>query len=267
MTTLFFTSADPKYECFIAPYAASVLHHNTDAIIEFAVEDTERAKAEHAKSLAILNAYFPDRITLRSADFTKSKPNTIRFITDPVNHCEYTYIGDIDIIVLDRVTPMHLGNMANTCLPFSNVTRKNRPALTGLHFTRSDAYYPLVLDPSWNLAGDDEELLYKIVAARGLPMPTNNFRPVHGIHMSMNRRPVGRAGEAGWDIGRREIEKFQSLRQSAMWSELAPTFHPRFTMMLLLLQVAVDCLHPDLNTDADPRVEFVKLSKKMLYTI
>lgn len=263
MKTLFFTSANRPYECFIAPYAASVLHHNPDAIIEFAVEDADRVKAEHAKSLAILRAHFPDRITIRSADFTRSKPNTVRFITEPLTRCEYTYIGDIDVLVLDHITPMHLGNMDKLGLPYSNVLRTNGHALTGLHFTRTDAYYPIKLPVGVDLRGDDEDLLYKIVSPMGLPPMSWGYRPVHGIHLSMNRRPVGKPGEPDWQLTEPLVQRFQKLRSTALWQELAPLFLPKFAMLLLLLQVACDSLYPMLNVDENPRIGFAGLSRSL----
>lgn len=93
---------------------------------------------------------------------------------------EYVYIGDIDIIVLDStIVDQHLKLMAKTGLPYSNRARGGpRAQLSGLHFTRYDAYYPVPDVSDIDITQEvDEALLYKIVQRRGLPIQDQIPRP------------------------------------------------------------------------------------------
>src|SRR5829696_4441298 len=198
-TTTFFTAANTLYEPFVIPYAVTALHHNADAAVEICVEDPARFKTANASALDVIARYFPDRFLVRGGCFRGIRGASPRFLETPLLESEYTYIGDIDMIILEGdVTEQHVAHMAQTGLPYSNRLRPNTPRLTGLHFTRTDAHYPLVVPSDWNMMKNDEELLYRLVRAKGLPLPaaTDTFRPSHGIHLSVKRTPT-RAPGAG----------------------------------------------------------------------
>ncbi|NJK64482.1 MAG: hypothetical protein HC921_18935 [Synechococcaceae cyanobacterium SM2_3_1] len=101
--------------------------------------------------------------------------------------------------------------MAVNNLPFSNIIRPGTlqsefPRLTGLHFAPFQLQYPLsdVSDISLSEA-NDEFLLYTIMSRKGVMVPGSaTYRPGHGIHISMNRHPLGRIEEGktkpGWVI-------------------------------------------------------------------
>jgi len=127
-------------------------------------------------------------------------PNTVRFVETPQTKCEYLYIGDIDLLVFDDVSKIHLELIEKNSLPFSNILRREyaeseAPRLSGLHFCRYDDYYPLPDLEDLDLAFEnDENVLYEIMRRKGMMVPKEfQTRPECGIHMSLNRDPLGRS--------------------------------------------------------------------------
>lgn len=279
--TTFFTVANRAYEFFVLPHAASVLIHNDDARVEVCLEDADRFAGANAEALAALHARFGKaRCLLRDMAWqqqagakvptdAKVAPNSLRFLEVPVVATEYTYIGDIDILTLESVTDKHLRRMARTGLPYSNVLRPNstaKGALSGLHFTRSDAYYPVRLPPAADFQRD-EYLLYQIIVDRGLPLPppSDGWRPVHGYHLSLSRAPLLRPG---WNVDgglqrpiwnprrwwrtvwrahsgrsmfgvRQRFRAYRRLQQNEIWKRLLPHFDERYMRLLGLLDLAL----------------------------
>src|SRR4051794_22713562 len=143
-TTTFFTAANTLYEPFAVPYAVAALYHNDDVTVEICVEDPDRFKSVYVDALAVISRYFPDRFLIRGGRFKDIRGGSPRFLETPQLQSDYTYIGDVDIIILDRdVTAQHLSNMEHISLPYSNRLRPNKPRLSGLHFTRTHVHYPL----------------------------------------------------------------------------------------------------------------------------
>lgn len=188
------------------------------------------------KPLEILKKHFGDRFLIRKVNFDYLEingkkytisPNSVRFITTPTFKSEYVYISDVDIITLQKdMTDIHIKNMDKTKLNYSNIVRplKNTDGeikrLSGLHFTPYSNYYPIP-DIS-NLCSNgflshDEGLLYKIVEKR---YPNFNYdesyRPVHGIHVSLNREPNGKLG---WGMDRWKNEWLE-FRNKEIFNEI-----------------------------------------------
>ena len=279
--TTFFTVANRAYELFVLPYAASVLIHNDDARVEVCVEDADEFADANAEALAALDrgfgkarCLFRDMAWMQQAGASvpagaKVSPNSLRFLEVPVVATEYTYISDVDMLILESVSDKHLRRMAHTGLPYSNVLRpggaKER-ALSGLHFTRSDAYYPVRLPPVADLQRD-EQLLYQIIVDRGLalPTPTDRWRPVHGYHLSLSRAPLlppgwnvdgglqrpiwhplrwrravwrARSGRSMFNV-RQRFRAYRRLHQNDTWKRLLPYFDERYMRLLGLLDLAL----------------------------
>ena len=181
----------------------------------------------------------------------------------------YTYIGDIDILCLESVSEQHLRRMRDTGLPYSNVLRPGKQALSGLHFTRSEAFYPQRLPEDADLRRD-ERLLYQLVVSRGwdLPDPNHRWRPVHGYHMSLNRAPLFKPGVGigwgvraayrhpiwdprGWRAAFRSLSgesplgsgalfrPYRRLRKNSVWQEMFHHFDERYVRMLGLADLAL----------------------------
>jgi hypothetical protein len=212
---LFYTCANKRYEDFIPLYAFFALRTTADSIAEFGVEDKVSFLRENAESLDIVNrALGNGRITIRDVPWKDPEgkailPNTVRFVSPPKKTARFVYIGDVDIIILETdLLRAHEAFMAKAGIPYSNSVRPNSTRMSGLHLTEHDAIYPLPdLSDLDLLRMNDEMVLYEIVRRRGLQIQDKSwFRPIHGIHISPNRRPraefdaSGAVVKPGWGI-------------------------------------------------------------------
>lgn len=205
MRTTFFTCCDKNYEDFIPIFLHSILYNNKNVDIEIGVEDLNQ-------DIKILNSidyikkiYKNSKIKLKIVNFNSIKiknkeykmcPNVVRFIETPTIKNDFVYICDIDIITLQKnITEIHIKDMMKTGLNYSNIVRPNSDIinrrLTGLHFTKWDSYYPIpnfedIAKNGW--LNHDEVFLYFLVKKNNIISDTNIFRPVHGIHISPNRK-------------------------------------------------------------------------------
>ena len=255
--TTFFTAADRRYEMFVLPYIVSTLAHNADARVEVCLQDVSAFRSRSERALHILGEYFgEDRILLRSARWTGIPPNSVRFLETPKKITEFTYIGDIDILVLEAITDIHIDRMNRHGLPYSNEIRSGREALSGLHFTRSDAYYPITLPDDVDLRRD-EELLYALVTARGWGTPPKGMlRGVHGYHMSPKRSPLSALvrGKRTLDWGLSKPKHFNAYRdliRSSVWQRLVPYFDRQYRLLLGLMDLGLAQHHPEYLPSGD----------------
>ena len=244
--TTLFTYADPLYELFVLPYIVTALIYNDDVRVEICVDDAEDFNCSHAQGFEILARHFGnDRFMVRDAEKTLGvSPNSVRFLESPRIMTEFTYIGDIDILILESISSLHMARIEQSGIPYSNIKRPGQDRLTGLHFTRSDAYYPVKPPPDADRVLD-EHLLYKMVLARGHPLPPKKWtRPIHGYHISPNRSPLRRIVDGKqtphWAIGNpAHVEAYQSLQKQAIWKSIYPCFDRRYRLLLGLLDLAL----------------------------
>lgn len=249
--TTFFTSATTPYWPFILPYATSVLAHNPDALVEVAVEDIDDFVKTACTGIAALESQFPDQFHVRGGQFDIIHSAAVRFLETPERMSQYTYIGDIDILVLEGgITDGHLRHMEQTGLPYSNLVRavRDRRRMSGLHFTRSDAYYPVRLPPEANELNNDEEILLAMIESRGIGLPPDDhpYRPVHGLHLSLNRRPYD-LNRPHWGLHRGWIIKYVDLCSTLAWQQVAVHFDPLYQMLLFVMEAAAQVQNPDLD--------------------
>ena len=249
--TTFFTSANRRYEMFVLPYIIGALTHNPDARVEICLENTHEFLADNSNGIRILLQHFGEtRILLRDiVTAIGVSPNSVRFLETPEVITKYTYIGDIDILILEAVSQRHIDRMAHEHLPYSNVLRAGRRALSGLHFTRSEAYYPVCVPPGTNL-NLDEELLYSLVMSRRIPLPPKDWRrPMHGYHLSPNRSPLPRFVDGkrtvhwGLDKSRAHFKAYCALQRRPVWREMFPCFDRRYRLLLGLLDLALSSVY------------------------
>lgn len=212
---LFYTACNEAYEHFIPLYIYFTLTNNRNSAVEIGVLNKERYIKENKLLLNELHALFGDDFFISEANNPKPKflPNAIRFINQPKTRAEYVYIGDIDILILEKdICEMHLKQMEKSSQPFSNKRRLNSKEnrLTGLHFCSYDIMYPLPeIDPEWRLL-NDEVMLWKIMDNKGYMVSDSyQFRPVHGIHISPSRHPVG---ELGWGVTEKRMIEYKAIR-------------------------------------------------------
>lgn len=232
-----FTCCDGLYNEFIPIFIFSHLYHNKDSFVEVGYDG--HLSTDVSTSINYLESIYKNRFLVRECkigqirrneNIIKCSPNLSRFIIEPSIKSEYIYISDVDIICLqNNIIDIHIEDMKKNHLPYSNIVRKKINdaqkvfRLTGLHFTKSKDYYPL---PSYEdlielgYHNHDEVFLYELVKKK-FPIFNyeNQFRPVHGIHVSLNRQPKG---NPGWGIQNwinqwkifRKVETFMKLEES-----------------------------------------------------
>lgn len=245
---LIYTACDKKYEMFIPLFCLSHCIYNKNIDIEIAIEKTLDDNVEQC--LNIIRKYFPEvNIHINYNSFKvvgysaivngiKCIKNSVRFILKPYTRAEYVYITDIDIICCEDIADTHIADMIQYNSPFSNIVRKNTKRMTGLHFTKYDAYYPLDINyikyvNTYNK--NDEELLYDIVKKNNNIDLSRTYRPVHGIHMSLNRPTVaGTADLPGWGA-QNFITQWKHISSTDCYKEMQQLFNKKLSELILLL--------------------------------
>lgn len=271
MSLLFYTAANKEYQFFTPIYIYSALKHNPEAYVEVGLADSEKYKNDNPELINILRKEYGDRFKLTSVDFKNRLPGAVRFITEPKlsEECDYVYIGDIDILILDEnIENIHLAHMNENNLPFSNRIRPEHAAegknhrLSGLHFAPVDLQYPLpnLDDINYssdnNISGADENVLYRIMDKKQKNIPKCiNFRPEHGIHMRKGSHPFGSrrdkkaikfsfekiiGGEQQWawtGIEQSEYRRqFLSILEDDLFRQMYPHLNIKMKNIILILE-------------------------------
>ncbi|MEM9263224.1 MAG: hypothetical protein AAGA22_06570 [Pseudomonadota bacterium] len=240
-----FTVADRRYEPFILPYIASCLTFNPTAFVEIGVEDAEAFRLSNQEAIDLLTNQFGDAFLIRNVTFIKGAPGSARFMNETNVRRRYLYIGDIDIFVLEEIAPKHIDKMAETGLPYSNTIRQGKRRLTGLHFTETNALYPLDAFDG-DVTHHDEVLLYERVLKKGLPLPNKDetFRPLHGFHLSLNRRPTCAIGYS-WSLNNWFfLDAFLKLTETDLWRTLFPMLDARYKTVFAVLDFILETKYP-----------------------
>lgn len=112
------------------------------------------------------------------------------FFETPVVYATYTYIMDVDVMVLDDIVPLYAAHFPNKPHLINNIIRKNTNHLTGMHYVHTKNYFtPKLKRVQKELyhskkkysktTVDDEAVLYDIVQ-RAHPLPPRKFqwRPI-----------------------------------------------------------------------------------------
>jgi hypothetical protein len=245
-----------KYQEYIVPFIASALFHNRNSSVEILLENHDAYSEKHEASLNILESHFAQRFLLREIpDHLRNiLPNSIRFLTKPQLKADLTYIGDIDILILDsNIADWHMNYMEKNDMPYSNNLRKGgHPMLTGLHCVRTEEYYSKIDESYMKIIVEsikrqgleykhyDEKLLYTMAQHRIGLLPKDVYsyktRPVHGIHMSPNREPLG---QPGWEITPLNAVKYLEFRETKLWKDLQSTYSSNYLLELEKLNKAV----------------------------
>jgi hypothetical protein len=265
----FLTVATGRYRSFVFPYIISALWHNKTATAEILVNDLKFLRKEHK---AFLNRYFDDRWAVRLIapgvrGWKTGKHNkSIRWLSIPRIEAEYTYIGDIDILILEsNIEKGHALHAEFLKKPYSNVVRNHKTdkKMTGLHFVETSKYFSKVdgrylsrLIKQIKLGKIpyrllDECLLYRIVKDNfGLPDRTDvylktkegkpkgweriNFRPIHGIHLSLGRiKKI-----SGWSVTDSRLKNYNRFKEQPVWKEGLKLFDARYLKLLSMIEPA-----------------------------
>jgi len=200
---LFFSAVDNGYEDFIPLYVYFANKYNPNSKFEFLVKNLTNDFKELINNF---NKQFNTDILLRN--YTNNiNANRLRFLEEPITKCTYTYIGDIDIFINENILPFHINQMKEFNTIYSNCLRypSNTNRMSGLHFVKSDEYFKqtesirnkyikLLIDKK--ITTGDEILLNNIILSLNtcIITPKDNIdflikRPIHGIHISLNRKP------------------------------------------------------------------------------
>ena len=220
-----FTCCNGVYKNFIPLFILSNLYYNQDCFVEVGVDLDDLTGS---KPIKYLEDHFPNKFMIRDVQFNNftvghkvltPMVNLVRFITEPTVKSKYVYISDVDIINLQQnIHNQHIKNIESNNLNYSNIVRdynkdQKYKRLTGLHFTKYENYYP-IQDYSniceMGLFSHDEMFLYELMKKRhGKPNEEVKWRPVHGIHVSPNRKHDG-VINWGLDIWEKQWKNFRN---------------------------------------------------------
>lgn len=128
---------------------------------------------------------------------------SIRWILNIHDFVTDVYIGDIDILIMEKGIPEnHTEHCMKNNLPYSNALRPQGSRLTGLQYCLYDYFYDimnvqqgyakLLRGGQIKFNGDyrNEHLLYDMIEKAGLGFPKDYYRPHHGLHLGLWRAGV-----------------------------------------------------------------------------
>jgi hypothetical protein len=226
----FLTTAEDKHIMFVIPYIYNILTRVPDSFAEIYVPDSAQWIKGNKSAYEALRDYNESFVILDLPEFApkrKITPNTKRFLIESViKESDVTYIGDVDILIFDPdIEQFHTKQMTanNTC--FSNIVRQNTNRLTGLHGVHTKDWYEKTRKIRNKIkdTGCDEQTLYAIAKkAVGTPehLTKNNTRPVHGLHLSLNRTPYTKPS---WRLGKYRQE-YGTMKSSYSYKHMYPHF-------------------------------------------
>ena len=179
-----------------------------------------RKKYPYSKILIKYN-FFQQNKTGYYYNGNKVQVNSVRFISEPKIKNDYVYITDIDMFIFVDNFYLHLiddMNRRKSC--YSNIVRPNSYQLSGLHFIKYNAYYPIPKQKQYDIV--DEVLLYNILKSKKINIDhKTQYRPQFGIHASPSRSHISSVGYIGWGaenykfhwINYYKSEEFKKIRR------------------------------------------------------
>lgn len=249
-----FSVATEGYEPFVLPHIIACQVFNPGVLVEVVLRDPERFQRENRTALEIISQQFGDCWHFQDWGADELRGDTKRFVTNPEKLRKYVFIVDIDVLTLEDVSASRIEHMHKTGLPYCNILRPAGERMSGLHFTLADAYYPVLPLEELKVRRGlewDENTLYDMVVAKGLPLPemSDRYRPVHGYHLSLNRPPLPGVTKATWT----ELENlaflknFDALTDHACWKSAFPLFDVRYKWLLAMLESVLCCMYHESN--------------------
>jgi len=262
----FFTSCTGKYKMFVYPYISSILINVPNSFVEIIVDDLSYFSQQELDKLKDL---FKDRFKIRNYKkelngwnlnlLSNLQTNAIRFLDQPNFMCDTTYIGDIDILVLDsNIETNHIDHCEMINLPYSNVKRQGQTRLSGLHFVKSKEYFTKITKEFQNIVINqinskrapfysDEHLLFQMmVESFGVPSDSKRevcfpnaeplkvqymYRPQHGLHTSPNRNNIEHSTD-GWGFSLDRNNKYKKMSETDEWNIAKELFNQDYNKIL-----------------------------------
>lgn len=187
------------YDDMLIPFLFFTLLHNKESHVELVVENKEKFLYTYKNELDKVNQIVGNNYIVREyqRSFNNNIFNSYRFFEVPEIKSEYTYIIDIDVMLLDSILEIYLQNWPTNMI-YSNMLRENSDIirLTGVHLVITEKFYTekyiKTIDKyyKYNKNLNDEFILAKMcLEVHGLPDQSFKFRPILGIHFSPNRGP------------------------------------------------------------------------------
>lgn len=192
------------YENFVVPFSFFALEAHPNGFVEMVVESMPRFVTEQSDALKMLKKLH-SRFTIREMEnpvHSHHLPNTYRFLESPKTIGKYTYIMDVDVMLLENVVPIFESNWPKDCV-VNNIIRFDSDGnsvkrLTGMHMVKTAEYYTdslceeqqriMIQKSHKGTNNNDEHILYQLVeACHQLPPLDHRWRPILGIHFSPNR--------------------------------------------------------------------------------
>jgi hypothetical protein len=179
---------------------------------------------KHEKNVARLNELFGGRASLVKTN--SRRPDMSRFLFPPKTKKPYTYISDIDIMVMDpHVAEWHIANLDERC--YSNAIREQQPhekhpRLTGVMFVETDKWYSATEAARRRKHEGSDEMVLAQIAFSVWPEHRQQLeskawcRPIPGVHMSIAREPHN---HIGWEITGNYRHRLKQMTKHATWPE------------------------------------------------
>lgn len=272
-SVLFFTSVDRNYEKFIFPYIYFARKFNSFSKFEIVVDYDDEKLSEKAKNFSkILDC----EILIRKPKIKNVDIHKIRFLEEPETKCEYTYCGDVDLLILENVVPFHVSQMKNYGTIFDNVIRYNNEThLSGLHFVKTKEYYEKTRNHrKTEIKGSDEFNLFQICKRSGLKFKPKTInlvdfkinRPEHGFHISQNRKPFKFYSADSIDLSIDDLVVLNSVLKEREYKTISKKFFDK--RFVEALNLAIEYVKMVKFKDFDIEImEFPKTEKKYaIYT-
>ena len=216
-----FINADHIYISFIPIFCASLLYsdkrNKTDIEI---IIDLKKLPENIEKALDYLRTiYVHSKILIRYNMYRtfkkyailndkKVRKESVRWLIEPTIKNEYVFIGDIDIVYLiDNYYDNYLMDMFNRTSCYSNIVRLNSTRLSGVHFSKWYCLYPILLPKKTDLMMYNENLILIRLKHLGVNIDyQTRFRPIFGIHMSVNRDSViDKKRNVTWEVDGKKL--------------------------------------------------------------
>lgn len=225
----FFTVSSNKYNNFILPFIYFANKYNPNSNFEIIINDKIISNNILEGKDYLISVLHNSNILLKQQTYNIPS-SALRFLLEPTNKSNYTYISDIDIMICEEILNFHKHNLFNNI--YNNATRKyvNKPNyLSGLHFVKTNDYY----NKTKNIRNDilnnkismhefsgDENLLYEICIRSNITVDQisgsttklfNLNRPIHGMHLSLNRFPLKQNININISAGTKYIKNFNTV--------------------------------------------------------
>ena len=195
--TLLYNCCDDEYTHFIPFHCAAALFSNENIDIEIGInlnkltndeeEAIEKLKKMHPECKILIKYNFYKKTSRRLAIYNGLKmwSNSVRFVSEPEIKNTYTYISDIDMMILMKnFYNYHINIMNQYGTIYSNWNRDvDRRCITGLHFCKTAEWYPIDIS-GLRLDINDEHLLMQIAQKKTSINTQIPRRPTCGLHFS-----------------------------------------------------------------------------------